>query len=182
MPATEADYEKYSAWASVLNPDLAIDRRTCHRVLPLEVINASAPRTGTISMQEAFRILGYPNPYHYSSMFENARDSDMWCEALDAKYRPSPDRTPYTRKDFDQLLGHCGAVGDAPAMNMWKELVEAYPEANVVLVERDQEKWLKSMRQLVEGILNPVAKVLRVLEPARTGRILKLGFRWQGYW
>lgn len=182
MPATAADYEKYSAWAAIKNPDPNIDRRKCHRVVPFEVINASAPRTGTLSLQEALKVLGYANPYHFSAIFENCRDSDMWLEALHAKYRPSPNRKPYTREDFDQLLGHCGAGGDGPVMNFWKELMEAYPDSKFILVDRDKQKWLDSMRQILEGILNPGATAICIVEPSRAGRILNATTTYLGYW
>ena len=183
MPATEADYEKYGAWAAIKSDDQNIDRKTCQRVVPFEVINASAPRTGTLSIREAFRILGYENPYHFSSIFENCKDSDMWLEALDAKFRPSPNgRKPYGRNEFDQLLGHCGAGGDGPLMIFWKELMEAYPESKFILVDRDKEKWLQSIRIVVEGSINPAVKALRIIEPSRTGRILNATMTYLGYW
>jgi hypothetical protein len=182
MSPTDAEYEKYGAWAVIRYADKNIDRRQCQRIVPFQVINASAPRTGTISLQKALRTLGFASPYHSSALFENCRDCDMWTEALNAKYRPSPRRKPYSRAEFDQLLGHCGAAGDGPAFMFWKELLEAYPDAKVILVDRDREKWLRSMRQVVEALLTPASKVMGVLEPSRAGRILKLTRLYLGYW
>lgn len=179
--ATQEDYDRLGGWAVMLNTDLKIDRRKCSRTVPMQVLSFGAPRTATLSMSEAYETLGIPS-YHYSSLFANCRDSDMWLEALEAKYNTASTKKPYGRTDFDKLLGHVGAVTDAPCILFWRELLEAYPEAKVVLVERDEEKWLSSIRGLVEGVLNPVGRhVLRRTDPQMTGRILNLGMAWIRY-
>jgi hypothetical protein len=175
--ATEADYHNFGAWAKMLNPDANIDRHTCQRIVPMEVLSLGCPRTGTLSMQEAYSMLGYAYPYHFSSVFDNIQDADMWQEAFNAKFRGGPALD--WRKHFDSLLGHSSVVADAPAVLFWKELVEAYPDAKVVLVERDIEKWLPSCETLLVGILNPVAGyVLRYTDPTWTGRWNGLGRSW----
>lgn len=40
-----------------------------------EVLSLGFSRTGTLTMVEAFKILGYPEPYHYSSIFANVKDA-----------------------------------------------------------------------------------------------------------
>lgn len=127
-------------------------------------------------MQNALRILDYPNPYHFSSVYGNVRDCDMWVDALRAKHDGVG--TPFGRTEFDQLLGHVGAVTDAPCTLFAKELIEAYPEAKIVLVERDIEKWYKSWDSLVTGAFQPILKVLSVTDPWFTGRIQRLGMMW----
>ena len=127
-------------------------------------------------MQNALRILGYPNPYHFSSVYGNVSDCDMWVDALRAKYDGIG--TPFGRTEFDQLLGHVGAVTDAPCTLFAKELIEAYPEAKIVLVERDIEKWYKSWDSLVTGAFQPILKVLSVTDPWFTGKIQRLGMMW----
>jgi hypothetical protein len=175
--AKEADYANFGAWAKMLNPDANIDRRTSHRTVPMKVLSLGCPRTGTLSMQEAYSMLGYASPYHFSSVFDNIRDADMWQEAFSAKFRGGPSLD--WRKHFDCLLGHCAAITDAPAVLFWKELVDAYPDAKVVLVERSAEKWLPSCETLLVGILNPVAAyVLRYSDPTWTGRWNGLGRSW----
>lgn len=180
--ATKEDYERLAAWAVILEPDQDIDRRTCRRTVPMEVLSLGAPRTGTLSMCEAYKVLGIPS-YHYASIFANCKDADMWMDALDAKFNPDSTKKQFGKSEFDQLLGHVGAVTDTPCCIFWKELIEAYPDAKVVLVERDEEKWLTSMRVLISGVLNPVGRyVLRHTDAARTGRILGLGMKWIECW
>ena len=180
MPS-ETDLKRLGAWSAILSPDAGIDRHTCTRVVPLSVINAGVSRTGTLSMTEAFRILGYAEPYHFTSIFANCRDADMWADALNAKYFGKG--KPFGRKEFDQLLGHTSAVSDTPCFVMWKELTDAYPDAKVVLTQRDEEKWLVSCRALIEGTLNPVTRYgFRYLDPFWMGRILRVGLDWTEGW
>ena len=66
------------------------------------------------------------------------RDSDMWQEAIKGKYFGG---APFTRQDWDQLLGHCQAVCDFPACAFGPELIAAYPDAKVILTNREIESW-----------------------------------------
>jgi Sulfotransferase domain len=105
----------------------------------------------------------------------------MWNEALTAKYHGRG--KSFGRAEFDQLLGDSSAVSDAPCLVLWKELVDAYPEAKMTLTERDEEKWLKSCQGLAEGTLSPVARYgFRYLDPSWMGRILGVGLMWTGGW
>lgn len=127
-------------------PEQNINRRTCERVVPMEALNLSMCRTGTQSMQFALNLLGIPC-YHSMLMFSNTLDCKMWDEALDAKFFGKG--KPFARADWDQLLGNYSAVSDVPATAFAEELVEIYPEAKVILVERDVESWYKSFNETV---------------------------------
>ncbi|KAL8827164.1 MAG: hypothetical protein Q9170_007122 [Blastenia crenularia] len=94
------------------------------------------------AMQAALEELGYGPCYHMQHCFQNPTDCDMWREALEAKYHNKGHK--YTRKDWDQLLGHCQAVADFPPAAFIPELHEAYPDAKVVIVQRDAQKWYES--------------------------------------
>lgn len=176
--ATQSDRERLGKWAVVLEEDANIDRHGAHRIVPMQVLSLGPSRTGTFSVQEALTILGYRDPYHFSSIMANVKDADMWQEALAAKRRGSWKAQEW-RQHFDALLGHTAAVTDAPSMVFWKELIEAYPEAKVVLVERDEDKWFKSVSLLLDGTLNPVARyVFRFTDPLWFGRVMGLGATW----
>jgi hypothetical protein len=91
--------------------------------------------------------LGYVDTYHMmSASIENPPDALMWQDAFAAKYDNGP---PFTRADWDQLLGHCQAVCDWPAVAFAKELIEAYPEAKVILTNRDVHAWHASTLKTV---------------------------------
>lgn len=51
-----------------------------------------------------------------------------------AKKNPPPE--VFTKADRDSLVGHLNAVGDASVF-VAAELIEAYPDAQVILWERD---------------------------------------------
>ncbi|MCJ1271065.1 hypothetical protein MMC22_010964, partial [Lobaria immixta] len=127
-------------------PEQNINRRTCERVVPMEALNLSMCRTGTQSMQFALNLLGIPC-YHSMLMFSNTLDCKMWDEALDAKFFGKG--KPFARADWDQLLGNYSAVSDVPATAFAEELVEVYPKAKVILVERDIESWYKSFNETI---------------------------------
>ena len=175
--ASASDRKRLGAWSAILNPDAKINRRNTPRTVPMEVLSLGFSRTGTSSMQEALGTLGYTSPYHFSSIFENTRDAELWREAIHAKFHGGPSLD--WKAHFDGLLGHCGAVTDMPAILFWRELAEAYPEARVVLVEREVGKWVPSCGVLLEGILDPfLGYVLRFTDPFWMGRVIGCGRAW----
>lgn len=129
-------------------------------------------------MCRAYEILGYPNPYHFSSVFANAKDSDMWMEAFRAKFDGVG---TFQKEQWDQLLGHCGAVTDQPAIIFSEELLEAYPDAKVVIVEREVEAWYRSIKALFATSLDPAFLFFRFTDPMWIGRIIQVGVVSFGY-
>lgn len=102
---------------------------------------------GDLGMQTALEQLGYGPCYHMVSNFQNPMECEMWTEAFNAKFHDKGRK--YSKKDWDQLLGHCQAVADVPTAAFIPELHEAYPDAKVIIVQRDPEKWFASCRQTV---------------------------------
>jgi hypothetical protein len=86
-------------------------------------------------MQLALNILDFPC-YNSLSLFTSIRDCDKWNATLDAKFFNKG--LPFRTADWDRLLGNYSAV------TFPQELLSAYPDAKVVLVERDIEKWYES--------------------------------------
>jgi hypothetical protein len=119
------------------------DTRKRQRTVPFQIISAGFSRTGTMSLQAAYEILGVPT-WHWVTMSANVPDLAMWTECLRSKYEPSSDNPPFTRHKFDNLLGYWGASTDQPASLMVEELLQTYPDAKVVLVERDVDQWYRS--------------------------------------
>ena len=94
------------------------------------------------------QMLGYVDTYHMMSCsIENPPDALFWMDALRAKYDGVG--KPFEREDWDKLMGHCQAVCDWPAIAFAKELIEAYPEAKVVLTNRDVDTWHASTLRTV---------------------------------
>ncbi|KAM0512328.1 hypothetical protein ACHAPE_009024 [Trichoderma viride] len=132
----------------IFTSDTDINRRKLGRVVPMKVLILGLGRTGTASMRAAMKQLGYVDTYHMmNTSIENPPDALMWMDALCAKYDKKG--KPFAREDWDQLLGNSQAVCDWPAIAFAKELIEAYPEAKVVLTNRDVDSWHASTMKTV---------------------------------
>lgn len=171
--ATQEDFARIGNYARMYNKDQNIDRRGLSRTVPLQVLALGYSRTGTLSMQKAFEILGYSNPYHFSSFYDNVRDCDIWLDLIARKFDGKG--PPVTKADFDGLLGRCGAITDMPCHLFAAELIEFYPDAKIVLVERDLESWFKSWSAFLDNSFNPVFPLLGKLDPEFLGRIASVG-------
>lgn len=113
-------------------------------------------------MKIALEALGIKPAYHGFNMFSNTLDNVMWAEGLRAKFFPEQSTIqPFGRPEFDQLLGGHAALTDMPANGFAAELIAAYPEAKVVLVERDVESWFKSFDEgVVSSLFTRISAVL----------------------
>ncbi|RYP67874.1 hypothetical protein DL771_006982 [Monosporascus sp. 5C6A] len=147
-------------FTDIFTSDTDIDRRKCKRTVPMKVLILGLGRTGTASMRAAMQRLGYVDTYHMMSCsIENPPDALFWMDALRAKYDGVG--KPFEREDWDKLMGHCQAVCDWPAIAFAKELIEAYPEAKVVLTNRDVDSWHAStLRTVYWRVTDPELRAL----------------------
>ncbi|KAJ7144533.1 P-loop containing nucleoside triphosphate hydrolase protein [Mycena epipterygia] len=129
----------------MVNPPEWIDRRNGHRTVPMQVLGLGFSRTGTSSLQVALEMLGYVETHHGRHVFSNPFEMDMWIEAINARFFGKG--KPYEREDWDRMLGHCQAVTDIPHILFSKDLIEAYPDAKVILTMRDPDSWWKSITE-----------------------------------
>ena len=124
-----------------------INRRECRRVVPMKVLALGLGRTGTASLRTALVELGFSDCYHMmSASVENPPDCLMWSDALAAKYDGVG---TFGREQWDQLFGHCQAICDWPCVAFAKELIEAYPEAKVLVTTREVNSWHASTMKTV---------------------------------
>lgn len=113
----------------------------------MKVLCLGLPRTGSTSMAEALTVLGYKDVYHTSQTVARPGDWVHLERAADAtfpclpSYAPEP---PFGRADWDRLWGRSEATTDAASI-FAPQLIAAYPDARVVLVERDYDRWHASM-------------------------------------
>ncbi|KAF2008518.1 hypothetical protein BU24DRAFT_497956 [Aaosphaeria arxii CBS 175.79] len=134
------------------------------RKVPLEVLHLSMPRTGSASMMEAYKILGF-STYHGTDFVDRPDDQVQWEKAVDAKWFGKG--RPFERADFDAFLGEFHVLSDLPVIGFSEELLEMYPEAKVVLVDRDLDKWFESYAvSVIPNNYTPIVKILTtILEP-----------------
>ena len=95
----------------------------------------------------------------------------QWVQALEAKYE---DQGFFDKENWDRLLGDCQAVCDLPAALFGAELADTYPDAKVIILSRDPEKWYDSVSNSLhaEGSSTDIFKVLemtylRLFDPDR---------------
>ncbi len=133
-------------------------------------------------MQCALNILGF-TCYHSVLFFSNIRDCAAWSAALDAKFfNKGP---PFTKSDWDALLGDFSAVSaDPPAIAFAEELVATYPNAKVILVERDVDDWYQSMdKAVIRSSWSPWLNFLADVDPWLVGPLRDCHHRWiRGWW
>jgi hypothetical protein len=131
-------------------------------------------------MRLALNILDFPY-YHGLSLFTNIRDCGIWNSALDAKFFTNgPD---FSKAYWDTLLGNYSAVTDLPAVAFPQELLSTYPDAKVVLFERDIEKWHRSFdKDAMQNVWNPVLRFTAKLDWRFVGRLESTSRRWTRAW
>jgi hypothetical protein len=105
--------------------------------MTLKVIGTGFGRTGTDSMREALEILGF-GPCHHMFEVDTPEKVLDWRRAILGAPR-----------DWDVLLGGYAACVDWPSAFFWPELVEAFPDAKVLLTYRSAESWWASYEKTI---------------------------------
>ncbi|MBV8232285.1 MAG: hypothetical protein JO329_20065, partial [Planctomycetaceae bacterium] len=67
--------------------------------------------------------------------------------------------------DWDRLFAGYQATVDFPGCMFYRELLEKYPEAKVILTVRDPERWYDSARQTIYFARNAFPRWAAVLKP-----------------
>ncbi|KAI9146902.1 NAD dependent epimerase/dehydratase [Paramyrothecium foliicola] len=91
----------------------------------------------------------------HSVMQNIESDVDLWIQALKAK-RAGKEAT-LSRLEWDQLLGRYQACCDVPSAIFSAELAQVYPDAKVIILNRDAESWYQS-------VLNTVHPAVVIME------------------
>jgi len=105
--------------------------------MPLEIIGAAYPRTGTMSLKLALEQLGFEPCYHMKEVIDHPEHAPLWMEAADG------------RADWAKIFEGYRATVDAPGCYFWREIWQAYPDAKVIMTERDPEAWFESANSTV---------------------------------
>ena len=106
--------------------------------MSIQVIGAGLGRTGTLSLKAALEELGFAKCYHPLEVLASMDQARTW----DAAARGEP-------VDWDRLFDGYRATVDLPGCVFYRELMEKYPEAKVILTVRDPERWYDSVRQTI---------------------------------
>jgi Sulfotransferase domain len=125
---------------------MAEQPETTHQSNGLKIIGAGFGRTGTLSLKHALEELGYSPCYHMSELFDKPGVDTQW----DAIVSGEP-------ADWHTIFKGYQATVDWPACTFYKELMQLYPDAKVLLSARDPEKWYDSVANTIYRVshLNP---------------------------
>ncbi|GAA3796397.1 sulfotransferase family protein [Sphaerisporangium flaviroseum] len=104
----------------------------------LRIIGVGLGRTGTMTLKKALCRLGFGPCYHFTEVFAHPRHLHDW--AAGANGVPEAWRGP--------LTGYVSTT-DWPGVTFWREMVEAYPDAKVILTSRDAAAWYESVTSTV---------------------------------
>lgn len=106
--------------------------------MTIEVIGAGFGRTGTLSLKLALEKLGFDKCYHMTEVFQQPGHVDVWLDA-----------TRGEEVDWPALFQGYRASVDWPACNFWELQLKAFPDARVILSERDPERWYQSVMSTI---------------------------------
>jgi hypothetical protein len=121
----------------------------------LKLIGAGLPRTATLTQRAALETLGLAPCYHMQNVFAEMSEAGRWRDALDGKLPAA------------EIVKDYPAVVDWPGSYYYRELMEAYPDAKVLLSVRDGQAWAESMRKTIWGLFYDDT-LIRHVSDART--------------
>ena len=139
--------------------------------MTLKAIGAGFGRTGTSSMKEALEQLGLGPCCHASEVLFDPEKVRKWCDILDGR-----------SADWEGVFEGYQSSVDWPSSAFYKEQMQAFPEAKVILTVRDPEAWYRSVAQTIYPISDLMAPRWLCFFSSRARRMRRLVFEviWDG--
>jgi Sulfotransferase domain len=103
----------------------------------MKLIGAGLPRTGTLTQKVALEQLGLAPCYHWVNVIADLDQVELWDRALDGE------------AIWDRVFDGQQATVDWPGGYFYRELIDAYPDAKVLLSVRDPQSWEPSFRETI---------------------------------
>jgi Sulfotransferase domain len=128
------------------------------------LIGAGLPRTGTLTQKMALEELGLGPCYHWVNVIADLDQVELWLRAMDGEQ-------PWAQT----FAGHRSTV-DWPGGFFYRELMEAYPDAKVLLSVREPVAWERSFRDTIWTMCHGES-VMPLLSRARA----EIDPRWKRY-
>ena len=100
----------------------------------LQVIGVGLHRTGSMSVKAALERLGFGPCYHGMEALRRCADGEHWLAAYDNG----------GAVDWPVIFDGYRATMDWPTIYFWEQLAAAYPDAKILLTDRDPERWWES--------------------------------------
>ena len=109
--------------------------------MSFEVLCAGLGRTGSLTLKKALEALDYSPCWHMEDMTGRASDGASFLTSWNALARGEP-------MDWRWLLADYQAGGGDPLCLYYRELLEVFPNAKVILTLRDPHDWALSIQNL----------------------------------
>jgi hypothetical protein len=101
------------------------------------LIGAGLPRTGTLTQKLALEELGLGPCYHWVNVLADLDQVELWDRALDGE------------APWGEVFDGSRSTVDWPGGYFYRELMDVYPEAKVLLSVRDPQAWERSFRDTI---------------------------------
>jgi hypothetical protein len=119
----------------------------------MKVIGAGLPRTATTTLMVALEQLGFAPCYHMRDLLGDLRSGlPLWEALADG------------RTDWERIFAGAQSSCDWPSARYWRELIDHYPKAKVILTVRRPDGWVASMRETVWGMYHGDSVIHHVCE------------------
>jgi len=121
--------------------------------MSLKIIGAGFGRTGTLSLKLALEQLGFGPCYHMIETRAHPEHDALWLALARGE-----------TNDWRAILKDYSATVDWPGVFIWKDLVDANPDAKVILSIRDPESWYDSASKTIFARMRDFADALENTE------------------
>jgi len=115
----------------------------------LKVIGAGFGRTGTLSLKLALEELGFGPCYHMVETFAHPEHNANWLALARGQ-----------TTEWQSILDSYRSTVDWPGIMIWKELMQACPDAKIILTLRDPESWYRSADATIFGRMRDFANAM----------------------
>lgn len=118
----------------------------------MKVIGAGFGRTGTTSLKAALQELGFGPSYSLTEVFVHPEHIGFWQAARDLAKRGSAGEDVDWKGFFAGYGRGYEVAVDWPACSFYGQIMEAFPEAPIILTVRDPNRWYESMLSTIYQI------------------------------
>ena len=122
------------------------------------------PRTGTLTQKMALEMLGLGPTYHMVDVLADLEQAPLWERALAGE------------APWGEIFDGYQSTVDWPGGYFYRDLIDVYPDAKVLLSVRDEESWERSMRETVWAVRNGES-LIRLLSSAQA----HVNPQWKGF-
>jgi Sulfotransferase domain len=138
----------------------------------MKLIGAGLPRTATTTQMIALEMLGLPCYHMRDMMGDLATSVPQWRKAFEGN------------GPWDEIFEGKESIVDWPGSYHWRELMDVYPDAKVLLSVRSAESWVDSMHNTIaaiwfgDNLMHHLAQAQYQIDPVYAGWLDLLHDMW----